>query len=112
LKRSAVSLIEEAKQVESSFVFSENRAGRTLDMEDLEPIEGWEYSVDPWPGRAVREMSPLSSIGDEEAEQLERELLAIHKESQVERTIVPKTSRGRGRSQSRGRGRGRGRKLP
>src|SRR5271170_2717835 len=76
LKRLATGLIEEAKKTESSLVFNDERTGRTLDMRDLEPIQGWEYSVDPWPGRAVREMSPLSSIADDDVEELEKELIA------------------------------------
>jgi Bromodomain len=97
MKRQAVPLIEEAKKVESSLVFCENRAGRTLDMKELEPIEGWEYSVDPWPGRAVRDMSPLSSIGDDDAEQLEKELIAERKEIDADRSLPRKKIRGRGR---------------
>lgn len=49
-------------------------------MRELEPIEGWEYSSDPWPGRAVRDMSPLSSIGDEDIKQLERDLVNERKQ--------------------------------
>jgi len=97
MKRQAVPLIEEAKKVESSLVFCENRAGQTLDMNELEPIEGWEYSVDPWPGRAVRDMSPLSSIGDDDVEQLEKELLAERKEFEADRSPPRKKIRGRGR---------------
>jgi hypothetical protein len=97
MKRQAVPLIEEAKKVESSLVFCENRAGKTLDMNELEPIEGWEYSVDPWPGRAVRDMSPLSSIGDDDVEQLEKELLAERKEIEADRSPSRKKTRGRGR---------------
>ena len=109
LKRQANTMIEEAKKVESSLIFSEDRAGNTLDMKDLEPIEGWEYSVDPWPGRIVREMSPLSSIGDDAVEQLEKELIAHRKEIQNERIPVGAGLRGRGTGRGRGRDRGRGR---
>jgi len=102
MKRQANTMIEEAKKVESSLVFSENRAGNTLDMRDLEPIEGWEYSVDPWPGRAVREMSPLSSIADDDVEELEKELIA-HRHEIEESHRTPRTS-SRGRFKGRGRG--------
>ena len=98
-------MIEDAKKVESSLIFNKDRAGNTLDMRDLEPIEGWEYTVDPWPGRAVREMSPLSSIGDDAVEQLEKELMAHRKEIQDEQTPVRKGFRDRSRSHGRGRGR-------
>jgi len=47
-------------------------------------VEGWEYSVDPWPGRVVREMSPLSSIDDDEIELLEREIAVYHRELEKE----------------------------
>jgi len=114
MKRQANTMIEDAKKVESSLVFSENRAGNTLDMRDLEPIEGWEYSVDPWPGRAVREMSPLSSIADEDVEELEKELIAHRNEIEESRRTPNATSRsnklkGRGGSRAtpksvRGRG--------
>ena len=107
LKRQANAMIEEAKKVESSLVFNEVRAGNTLDMRDLEPIEGWEYSVDPWPGRAVREMSPLSSIGDDDVEQLEKELIAHRKEIQNEQMTASTSFRSRNRSRGRG-GRSRG----
>jgi hypothetical protein len=80
LKRQALPMVEDAKKTESLLVFCENRAGRTLDMKELEPIEGWDYSVDPWPGQAVREMSPLSSIGDEDIEQLKKSLIAEREE--------------------------------
>src|ERR1700694_5557671 len=86
LKRQAISMIEEAKKIESSLIFCETGAGRPLDMKDLEPIEGWEYSVDPWPGRAVREMSPLSSIDDEDAEQMEKDLIAAREEIENDNT--------------------------
>jgi hypothetical protein len=101
-------MIEEAKKVESSLVFSEIRVGKTLDMQDLEPIEGWEYSVDPWPGRAVREMSPLSSIGDDEVEQMEKELIAQRKEIENEQGSQRRGFRGN-KSRGKGRFRGRGR---
>jgi hypothetical protein len=107
LKRQANTMIEDAKKVESSLVFNEVRAGNTLDMRDLEPIEGWEYSVDPWPGRAVREMSPLSSIGDDDVEQLEKELIAHRKEIQNEQASASTGFQSRNRSRGRG-GRGRG----
>ena len=98
MKRQANTMIEEAKRVESSLVFSEKRAGNTLDMRDLEPIEGWEYSVDPWPGRAVREMSPLSSIADNDVDELEKELIAHHMEMEdSERTPRPPSRKERGR---------------
>jgi hypothetical protein len=80
LKRQASQMIEEAKKLEASLVFSKERTGKTLDMRELEPIEGWEYSTDPWPGRAVREMSPLSDIEDDEVARLERELVNARKE--------------------------------
>ena len=102
MKRQANIMIEEAKKVESSLVFSDNRAGNTLDMRDLEPIEGWEYSVDPWPGRAVREMSPLSSIADDEMEELEKVLLA-HRNEIEESQRTPRTP---SRSKLNGRARG------
>lgn len=102
----ASAMIEEAKKVESSLVYSEIRVGKTLDMRDLEPIEGWEYSVDPWPGRAVREMSPLSSINDEDVEQMEKELIAHRKELEYEQMPV-KSGFGGGRGRGRGRGRAR-----
>jgi hypothetical protein len=120
MKRQANTMIEEAKKVESSLVFSQNRAGNTLDMRDLEPIEGWEYSVDPWPGRAVREMSPLSSIADDDVEELEKELVAHRNEIEESQRTLRTPSRGRfrgrgGRGGFRGhprsvRGRGRGRR--
>ena len=97
MKRLASPMIEEAKKIESSLVFCENRGGRTLDMKELEPIEGWEYSVDPWPGRAVRDMSPLSSIGDDYGEQLERELIAEREEIDNDFTPGRKNVRGRQR---------------
>jgi|SRR5277367_5038281 len=106
MKRQANTMIEEAKKVESSLVFSEDRAGNTLDMRDLEPIEGWEYSVDPWPGRAVREMSPLSSIADDDVEVLEKELIA-HRNEIEERQRTPRTpfrSKVKGRAQGGFRG--------
>jgi hypothetical protein len=106
LKRMAIPMLEEAKQTESSLVFSSARAGKTLDMRDLEPIEGWEYSVDPWPGRAVREMSPLSSIADEDAEQLEKDLITVRKEIA---SLSGPATRGRGRGRGRWHGRWRGR---
>jgi hypothetical protein len=90
-------MIEEAKKIESSLVFCENRAGRTLDMKELEPIEGWEYSVDPWPGRAVREMSPLSSIDDQDIEQMEKELITEREEIENDHTPGRKKVRGRRR---------------
>ena len=102
MKRQANTMIEEAKKVESSLVFSENRAGNTLDMRDLEPIEGWEYSVDPWPGRAVREMSPLSSIADDDVEELEKELIARRKEIEEGRRTPRPPSRGPFKGQGRG----------
>lgn len=106
LKRLASTMIEEAKKVESSLVYSEIRVGKTLDMRDLEPIEGWEYSVDPWPGRAVREMSPLTSIDDDDVEQMEKELIADRKEIQNEQSPVGTGFRGvRGGSRSIARGR-------
>lgn len=105
LKRQANAMIEDAKKVESSLIFNKDRAGNTLDMRDLEPIEGWEYTVDPWPGRAVREMSPLSSIGDDAVEQLEKELMAHRKEIQDEQTPVRKGFQDRSRRHGRGRGR-------
>ena len=105
LKRQANAMIEEAKKVESSLVFNKDRAGNTLDMRDLEPIEGWEYSVDPWPGRAVREMSPLSSIGDDEVKQLEKELIAHRREIQNEQTSARTGFQVRRRSRDIGRGR-------
>src|SRR5277367_4423653 len=101
MKRQANTMIEEARKVESSLVFSENRAGNTLDMRDLEPIEGWEYSVDPWPGRAVREMSPLSSIADDDVEELEKELVA-HRNEIEESQRTPTPSRGRFKGRGRG----------
>ena len=104
MKRTAVPLLEEAKQTESSLIFSSARVGKTLDMKDLEPIEGWEYSVDPWPGRAVREMSPLSSIADEDAKQLEKDIRAIGKEIQ---SLSASCTPSRGRGDWRGRWRGR-----
>ena len=101
LKRQAAQMIEEAKKIEASLVFSEQRAGRTLDMRELEPIEGWEYSVDPWPGRAVREMSPLSSIDDDEVEQLAKDIVTqkkeIEKDEKEERTPGRTPARGRSR---------------
>lgn len=105
LKRQANAMIEDAKNVELSLVFNKDRSGNTLDMQDLEPIEGWEYSVDPWPGRAVREMSPLSSIGDDDVKQLEKELLAHRKEIQSEQTPARTGIRGHSRSRARGRSR-------
>lgn len=97
MKRQANIMIEEAKMIESSLVFSKIRAGKTLDMKDLEPIEGWEYSVDPWPGRAVREMSPLSSMGDDEIEELEKEVFAHRKELEKENNRPSEVKdRGRG----------------
>jgi hypothetical protein len=75
LKRAAAPMIDEAKKIESSLVYNDQRSGNTLDMKELEPIEGWEYSSDPWPGCAVRDMSPLSSIGDEDVKQMEKELI-------------------------------------
>jgi hypothetical protein len=105
LKRQANAMIEDAKKVESSLIFNKDRAGNTLDMRDLEPIEGWEYTVDPWPGRAVREMSPLSSIGDDAVEQLEKELMAHRKEIQDEQTPIRKGFQDRSRRHGRGRGR-------
>jgi hypothetical protein len=106
MKRQAVALIEEAKKVESSLVFNQIRAGRTLDMQDLEPIEGWEYSVDPWPGRAVREMTPLSSIGDDEVELLEKELQVYRSELEKEKKQEQTHASGRGPRQVRRRGGG------
>lgn len=90
LKRAAAPMIDGAKKIESSLLFNDQRSGRTLDMRELEPIEGWEYSTDPWPGRVVRDMSPLSSIGDEDVKQLERDLLD-ERRKQVE-SGTPKTS--------------------
>jgi hypothetical protein len=80
LKRQAAPLIEDAKKAESSLVFSALRMGSTLEAGDLEPIEGWDYSYDPWPGRAVREMSPLSEIAEEDMKELEEELASVRKE--------------------------------
>jgi len=94
LKRQALPMIEDAKKTESLLVFCENRTGRTLDMKELEPIEGWDYSVDPWPGQAVREMSPLSSIGDEDIDQLKKSLIAEREE--FDDDASPK-KKGRGR---------------
>ena len=115
LKRQTNALIEDAKKVESSLIFNKDRAGNTLDMRDLEPIEGWEYTVDPWPGRAVREMSPLSSIDDDDVAQLEKDLIAHRKEIQNEETSARTGSRGHSRSHSKGGGRrfqGKARRLP
>jgi len=119
LKRQASQLVEEAKKLEASLVFSEDRTGKTLDMRELEPIEGWEYSTDPWPGRAVREMSPLSDIEDEEVTRLGRELVTARKkifEDMEPSEPAPAADRGGWRSRGRGkgdrgfgRGRGRGR---
>jgi hypothetical protein len=100
MKRQAASMIEEAKKVESSLIFNEDRLGKTLDMRELEPIEGWEYSTDPWPGRAVREMSPLSSIADDDVDRLEKELL-------LERKQIDSTSQTPRRKASRAHARGR-----
>jgi hypothetical protein len=116
LKRTAAPLIEDAKKVEASLVFNPLRAGKTLDMKELEPIEGWEYSVDPWPGHVVREMSPLSTIGDGEVDGLEKELVAYEKEEEENaRAMSAGPARGgRGGRGERGRGRwfrGRGRSL-
>ena len=69
-------------------------------MRELEPIEGWEYSTDPWPGRAVREMSPLSSIADDDVDRLEKELLFDRKQIQIDspsQTPRRKASRARAR---------------
>jgi hypothetical protein len=105
MKRHAASMIEDAKKIETSLIYNQNRIGKTLDMGDLEPIEGWEYTVDPWPGRAVREMSPLSSIADDDVEQLEKEIFAHDKLNAP--TPSRAVSRGRGNWRARGRGRGR-----
>lgn len=88
LKRIAAPSIEEARKVEASLVFNRSRAGKTLDMKELEPIEGWEYSVDPWPGHKVREMSPLSTIGDDEVDVLRKELIS-YQEAQDKRHVPP-----------------------
>jgi hypothetical protein len=104
LKRQAAAMIEEAKKVEASLVFNQDRLGKTLEMRELEPIEGWEYSMDPWPGRAVREMSPLSSIGEEDASRLEKELLLERK--QIELHSPPQTPSRRKAARPGGRGRG------
>jgi len=122
LKRQAAPLLEEARKLEASLVFSKDRVGKTLDMREMEPIEGWEYSTDPWPGRAVREMSPLSDIEDEEVVRLEKELGVARKQIDDDEEPPNQTSVGsrggwRGRSKSRvsrgghgfGRGQGRGR---
>ena len=101
LKRQAAPLIEEAKKVEESLRFSDQRLGKTLDMNDLEPIEGWEYSVDPWPGRAVRELSPLSSMADEDVELLEKEIQAHRKELQNGTSRATDNGKSRSRTRSR-----------
>jgi hypothetical protein len=80
MKRHVAPMLEEAKKIEASFVYSRDRLGRTLHMGDMEPVEGWEYSVDPWPGKAVREMSPLSSVDEEDVVIMERELVALKRE--------------------------------
>lgn len=97
LKRAAVSMIEEAKKIESSLTFNDRRAGKTLDMRELEPIEGWEYSPDPWPGHVVREMSPLSSVGDDDIRQLEKELIDQRGRAEDEILEPPRSGRSRGR---------------
>ena len=89
-------MIEEAKKIESSLVFNDLRAGKTLDMRELEPIEGWEYSADPWPGRAVREMSPLSSLGDDDVYQLEKALKEKREQVEEETPEPPRSRRSRG----------------
>lgn len=110
LKRQASQIIEEARKIEGSLVFSEDRVGKTLDMRELEPIEGWEYSADPWPGRAVREMSPLSDVEDDEVDRLEKELAVARRNIQEEMDVPePKSGRDRGGWRGRGRGRERGR---
>jgi hypothetical protein len=76
LKRQAAQLIEDAKKAEASLVFSGDRMGKTLEAGELEPIEGWGYSFDPWPGRAIREMSPLSEISEDDIKHLEAELVS------------------------------------
>jgi hypothetical protein len=101
MKRQAASMIEEAKIVESSLVFNEDRLGKTLDMRELEPIEGWEYSTDPWPGRAVREMSPLSSIADDDVDRLEKELLFDRKQIQIDSPSTPRRKASRARARGR-----------
>ena len=93
LKRAAAPMIEEAKKIEASLTFNDQRAGKTLDMRELEPIEGWEYSPDPWPGHVVREMSPLSSAGDDDIRQLEKEL--IDQRELVAEDETPEPSRSR-----------------
>jgi hypothetical protein len=96
LKRVAAGMIEEAKKIESSLVFNDLRVGKTLDMRELEPIEGWEYSADPWPGRAVREMSPLSSLGDDDVYQLEKDLKEKREQIEEETPEPPRSRRSRG----------------
>jgi hypothetical protein len=89
--------------VEGSLVFNPSRAGKTLDMKELEPIEGWEYSVDPWPGHKVREMSPLSMITDDEADTLQKELVAYQEEQDNANVMDAGKLGGRGRGGGRGR---------
>jgi len=99
LKRTAAPLIEDAKKVEASLVFNTSRIGKTLDMKELEPIEGWEYSVDLWPGHKVREMSPLSTIADDEMDLLQKELVAYCEERENAEglgTVPQRSGRGRG----------------
>ena len=107
LKRTAAPLIDDAKKVETSLVFNTSRLGKTLDMKELEPIEGWEYSVDLWPGHNVREMSPLSTIADDELDLLRKELTTYREEQHIAESLdtVPQRSR-RGQGQwHRGRSR-------
>jgi len=109
LKRTAAPLIDDAKKVEASLVFNTSRLGKTLDMKELEPIEGWEYSVDLWPGHKVREMSPLSTIADDEMDLLQKEL-TVYREEQHDAegldAVPQRSQRGPGR-----RYRGRSRSL-
>ena len=103
LKRAAAPMIDEAKKIESSLLFNDERSGRTLDMRELEPIEGWEYSSGPWPGRAVRDMSPLSSIGDEDIKQLERDLVNERRQQIEFGTLETSPFRGSNGASSRSR---------